>query len=356
MRLPNGYGSVYKLSGKRRNPFIARKTVGWTAEGVQEYITIGYYPTRQAALQALADYNQNPYDIKASVTFREVFEKWSDKKFQKIGLSNIHGYNASYKLCHSLYDMQFSDIKLSHLQAVVDNSEANYPSLKKLKTLFNQLFDFAVKNSIINKDKHIVDYLDIGKETKSTLHYRFSDSEVETLWRWSKNNEYVMLILMMIYSGVRPGELFNTKKCDVNLDEKWFNIRKGKNDNAIRKVPIHDRAFPFFEHWMKKDTEYLLTQLNGKRFNFATNHSQYTDVYWSPLLQDMGILNYQNEKGETCQHLPDDTRHTFTTMWKEKQLDEAMRRRIQGHSGKGIGEQVYTHFELEKLRTELNRL
>ncbi|MEE1357608.1 MAG: hypothetical protein UHG68_08625, partial [Clostridia bacterium] len=70
----------------------------------------------------------------------------------------------------------------------------------------------------------------------------------------------------------------------------------------------------------------------------------------------IGILEYTNAKGETASHLPDDTRHTFTTLWKEKKLDEAMRRKIQGHSGKGIGEIVYTHFELEKLRAELNNL
>lgn len=28
MRLPNGFGNVSKLSGKRRNPWRARKTVG----------------------------------------------------------------------------------------------------------------------------------------------------------------------------------------------------------------------------------------------------------------------------------------------------------------------------------------
>ena len=78
--------------------------------------------------------------------------------------------------------------------------------------------------------------------------------------------------------------------------------------------------------------------------------------YWTPILRDIGILEYTNENGETAEHLPDDTRHTFTTMWKEKKLDEAMRRKIQGHSGKGIGEIVYTHFELEKLKEELNKL
>lgn len=31
MRLPNGYGSVVKMSGKRRKPYMVRKTIGWHA-------------------------------------------------------------------------------------------------------------------------------------------------------------------------------------------------------------------------------------------------------------------------------------------------------------------------------------
>ncbi|MBR6401464.1 MAG: integrase [Firmicutes bacterium] len=57
-----------------------------------------------------------------------------------------------------------------------------------------------------------------------------------------------------------------------------------------------------------------------------------------------------------CQHLPHDTRHTFTSMWAEKHLDEGMRRKIQGHSGKGIGEIVYTHLEIQTLKAELDKL
>lgn len=29
MKLPNGYGSVVKLSGKRRKPWMVRKTTGY---------------------------------------------------------------------------------------------------------------------------------------------------------------------------------------------------------------------------------------------------------------------------------------------------------------------------------------
>ena len=47
MRLPNGYGSVYKLSGKRRKPFIVKKTLGYhvdydSGKSVRDDMIIGY--------------------------------------------------------------------------------------------------------------------------------------------------------------------------------------------------------------------------------------------------------------------------------------------------------------------------
>ena len=51
MKLPNGFGSVFKLSGNRRNPYVARKTQGWeidpaTGKSKQIFTIIGYYPQR----------------------------------------------------------------------------------------------------------------------------------------------------------------------------------------------------------------------------------------------------------------------------------------------------------------------
>ncbi len=58
------------MPGKRRRPYAVRKTVGWhvnpeTGKSVQEQITIGYAATRAEGLQMLAEYNNNPFDIKA---------------------------------------------------------------------------------------------------------------------------------------------------------------------------------------------------------------------------------------------------------------------------------------------------
>lgn len=52
MKLPNGYGSISKLSGNRRKPYIVRKHIGNS-----KYLIIGYYPTKEDALSALVEYN-----------------------------------------------------------------------------------------------------------------------------------------------------------------------------------------------------------------------------------------------------------------------------------------------------------
>ena len=54
MKLPNNYGSVSKLSGNRRRPYMVRKSL----DGNQ--LVIGYFETKEKALQALADYNRQP--------------------------------------------------------------------------------------------------------------------------------------------------------------------------------------------------------------------------------------------------------------------------------------------------------
>ena len=214
MRLPNGYGSVIKLSGKRRNPYLVRKTAGWHYDKekdkqVQEYLIIGYAPTKADGLQMLADYNKNPFNISASkITFQELFEKWSKCKFPTISQSNKNGYNASYSLCGTLYNQAFKDIKLANLQHVVDNCGKNYPTLRKLNVLFGQMYEYAMKNDICNKDYS--EFVDIVKYKDRNPNKRdrnkFTKEDIDRLWE-QKDDKYYQIVLMLIYTGVRISEL-----------------------------------------------------------------------------------------------------------------------------------------------------
>lgn len=340
MKLPNKYGSVYKLSGKRRKPWAVRKTVGWKqiSEKMRSYPIyefIGYYATRTEALQALADYNENPYDLHFNtITFEEVYDKWSEEHFKKVSASNINGYKAAFNTSKSLWKMKFVEIKLDHLQKVIDDSGKNTPTLKKLKIMYGLMYDYAVIHEIVSKDKRdMVRYVDINKPGNPNAYDRkpFSKKAVKLLWSSVGTNEYVSVVLILIYTGLRIGELLDLEKKDIHLDERWFFVKESKTDAGIREVPIAEKIVPFFEHWMQKDCDHLICTPDEEPFLYRN----YYDSYWTPLMQQMNM-----------KHRPHDTRHTCVSLLTEAGVDERIIKKIVGHKGQGVTQMVYTHVDL----------
>lgn len=350
MKLPNGYGSVYRLPGNRRKPWAVRITVSRKKgkDGLThwKYKYLGYHETQAEALTALAHFNENPYDMNANkTTFAEVFEKWSAEHFPKVSKSNIQGYNAAYLLCDQIKSMRFNDIRKSHLQGVVDNSGKNYPTLRKLKVLFTMLYKYAMQNDICSKD--YAQYVDIiqYKDRNPNKYDRkpFSTDEITTVWKWKESNEYFTVILMLIYTGVRVSELLDLKKENVNLKERWFDVTASKTEAGIRRVPIANKLMPYFEYWITKNNcEYVLSTPEGKHFEYRN----YYDSYWKPLVEQMGMPN----------HRPHDTRHTCVTLLTAAGVDDKIIKKIVGHKGQGVTEIVYTHFEIQQLIDAIDKI
>ena len=294
MRNANEFGSVYKLSGKRRKPWAARKTAGWTfdeerGKSYPIYSFIGYYETRAQALTALVEYNKDPYDLHHdTITFAEVYDKWSDIHFENVSQSNVNGYKAAYALCDDIKDMPIRQIKLDHLQRVVDKSGKNTPTLKKLKILFGLIYDYAVIHEIVQQDKRdMVRYVDISKAGNPNAIKRsiFTHSEISTLWSLYKSNYYLSVVLILIYTGVRISELLELKKEDIHMDERWFYVGKSKTEAGIREVPIADKVVPLFEYWMAKDCNNLICTPDEEPFTYRN----YYDSYWSSLMIQLGL-------------------------------------------------------------------
>ena len=349
MKLPNKYGSVYKLKGKRRNPWCARKTVGWktnpdTLKAIPVYKYIGYYPTKQDALQGLADYNNDPYDLHIkTITLEEVYERWSEEHFQKISESNIKATTASWKLLQTLWDCPFIEIKLDHLQKVVDESGKNRPTLKKLKSTLHMMYNYAELHDIITPDRNKVKFLDIDQAGNPNAYNRqpFTTTEIDMLWKVQESNVYYSVILMLIYTGCRIGEFLDLKKEDVHLDERWFYVKESKTEAGIREVPIADKILPFFEYWMKKDCDTLICTPKEEPFTYRN----YYDSYWMPLVDALKMT-----------HRPHDTRHTCISLLTQASVDERIIRKIVGHKGQGVTETVYTHIELPVKLDAINRI
>lgn len=351
MRLPNGYGSVIKMSGKRRNPWMVRKTAGWHYDAekdkqVQDYVIIGYSKTKAEGLRMLAEYNENPFDTRAAkMTFSDVYEEWSKRKYPTISDSNVKGYTASYKACGLLYNRIFKDLKLADLQNVIDSCGKNYPTLKKVKILFNQMYEFALKNEICNKDYS--SFVDIAQyKDRNPNKYdrnKFERSEIDRIWE-QKDDPYYQIVLMLLYNGTRISEFLELKKEHVHLEEQYFDVIKSKTENGLRKVPIADKVLPFYQAWYGScpESKYLLHTSDGKHFLYRN----YYDSYFMPLMEQLGI-----------NHTPHCCRHTCISMLAEAGVDATTIKKIVGHSGAmTVTERVYTHLDIQVLVEAINKI
>ena len=233
-------------------------------------------------------------------------------------------------------------LKKIHLQSVIDDSTKGYATLRNVKILFGQLFEYAIQNDIVEKDySQFVDVAKRKDKNKKEIHKIFSKKEVDSLWEASEKSNAVSTVLMLIYSGVRISELLNLKKCDVYLKDQYFNVVNSKTTAGIRAVPIAGKTLPFFKKWMKTDSEYLISFENRK-----LNYQLYIQKYWLPAMK---LIN--------ADHKPHDTRHTCVSLLANANVNPTLIKKIVGHSGAmNLTEKVYTHFDIEPLLNAINKI
>lgn len=323
MRLPVGYGSVYKLSGKRRKPYVVMITKGWTDEGKQIKEIIGYTTTKKEGVALLHNYHTNPYDIDESkLTFEDLYKKWYEWKFKNNDLSKKSEmrYSNAFKYYISIKDIPFIDINILMIQEVIDSCSKGYATKSDIKSLYCQLYDYA---KVLNLPVKPIatKYLKIGNQVKSTLHKPFTEEEIELLW--NNRDETVDLILINIYTGMRPTELLKPKEVHKDYIISGIKTKAGID----RTIPIHNRIKPLLNNY-------------PPTFTYSTYKRRFNKT--------MKYLNLN--------HTPHDCRHTFATRCDLYKVNDLVTKLVLGHKVDDITKDVYTHKDLQEMTKEINKI
>lgn len=318
MRLPNGYGSVTKLKGKRRRPYWVKKTVRFDSRGYPVVETIGYYATYAEGLNALAEYNRNPYDLDAaSITFRDGFERWLKEYLMvssDVSDSTKYTHMHTLELCKSLHERPLRNITSSELQTFL--ATFSYGTQTALRRTWKIFFKWTTANGIT--DKNIASFV---KLTKSSTPKRnpFTVDEVREIWKMPDTKQKAA-ILILLYTGMRVGELNTVSEVHEHYLVAGEKTKEGRN----RAIPIHPLIQPIV-----------------KDFEFNSNSVAYYEKQVEKLLPG---------------HTPHDTRRTFISRSVECGIADVACRKIVGHVGRDIHESMYTFLTPEYLYEEIQKL
>lgn len=348
LRNANGYGSVVKLSGNRRNPFEVRVNTRMDERYYPVYDVLGRYPTREEALIALAEYNRTPYSVSdREMTFSQLYEKFYQNKYEYSGKtysqSSIYCTKSAYGYCGTLYERPYSKLRANDFRGVLgqinDKGKPLSHALQEhIKNLFSQMDKFALQNDIIEKGYSSFAAITVSED--DTPGIPFTEKELRVLWN-NTDIPWVDSILIYIYSGWRVSELILMPAEDIDLKAGTFKgglkTEAGKN----RIVPIHSKIRGFVEHRLTAN-QGILFPLNNRPISTAA----YTKLF-KQTLKAIGIDTY---------HTPHDCRHTFTSLLDSAGVNQVCIDRLIGHASKSLTTRTYTHKSIDELRRAIETI
>lgn len=328
MKNPNGYGTVTRLSGNRRKPWVAKEG----KSGRQK--PIGYAATREEALMLLATYNAAPWDIdRSKVTLQELFNLWREKKAPKMHLSSQRAMSSAIKHCAKLYGTPYCQIKAYDMQDCIDGCGRGYATQGAIKTLWKHLDALALEMDIVSKQYST---LLESESVPDTSRKAFSDDEVARLWA-HKDLPWADSVLFFLYTGFRLSEMLGMRVDSIDFEQRTMTggvkTAAGKN----RVVPIHSKILHIVEARAAASKSGYLFEHNGRKAHTVEYYA-----VWADLMRSLGM-----------QHVPHECRHTFRSRLDSAGANRVCIDRLMGHKSGNTGERVYTHKTLEELRRNI---
>lgn len=373
-RREKGTGSITKLSGKRKRPYLASVTVGYTEfEMKQIQKPLAYFKEWKHADKALDIYmlekdakcdsgtlieyiasvegslpkknkvtdislNEDTFAKKTfrsnCPTFEDIWKKLLNNDLAHLTNRAMMNYRVSFNHFEKLHNRKIDTIKLADIQPYFDklmNKGTSQSKMNNMKIVLNYIFKYACKYDYIEKNyAEYVQFRETLNEDKKKKKSPYTKEDIKNLFK-NDNDIIVQSILVMIYTGMRPSELLQLKKENIHLDERYM-IGGIKTKNGINRIiPIHDCIVKYVENIS-----------NSKLLNMT--YSNY-------------LLKYNEIKKElNFQCTPHSGRHTFASLANVYKLDEFLVKKIMGHSAKDLTKDVYTHIETKRLIDEIKKI
>lgn len=232
----NGTGTAFK----RGRSWTAQITV-WKyekdADGVnrkvRHRVSKGGFKTKKEALQYLATMTEST-ERKAPKMI-ELWERYETHDLAKLGASKQTAYQIARKRLDAIMDSRIDDLTTADLQRVIDDNATSYYTARDMKSVLSHLYQLAIPDGYVTGN--LSQYVSLPSLEEKEPE-PFSPAEVSKIWTaYADGDIFAAYMILMIYSGMMPGELCACKKSMIDFDrcEIWG---CGKKTKTRKETPI----------------------------------------------------------------------------------------------------------------------
>ena len=183
MRKPNGFGSIKKLSGNRRRPYVYVIT---RPDGKRQ--ALAYFENQTEAEIFQIEYVKEHHHRSLpghKITFAELFYRWLPVHIADIepAQSTIDNYHNSFRHCVALQEMPVAELKFMHFQQVIDamkKERLSFSSLKKVRSMISLVLNYGIEYEVVSVN--YAPLLKLGKNKPVKPHHTFTRQAINRIW------------------------------------------------------------------------------------------------------------------------------------------------------------------------------
>lgn len=259
----NGEGSIFRLPDGR---YKAEVVLGYWEENLHLHkkVATRVCKTKKDAVAAIVELKARPFEsFETNPTLSYLYSRYSNSDaFDKLSLSQRNKLSYAWDRLEPLHYCRIQQLTVDMLQRCIDTATKTYYPAHDMKVLLSHLYNLAIRMEVVSVNKS--ELLELPDKPAAKKD-RWTDSELNALWADYDANAFTGYILIMIYAGLRYGELSTLLIENIDL-ERHVMIGGIKTEAGInREIPIADRILPIVTECYYNN-RYKLLEMNEDTF------------------------------------------------------------------------------------------
>lgn len=168
-------------------------------------------------------------------TLKYYWNNYEKNEYLQLSSSKQTAYRIAWEKLSTLHEAVIDQLTVADLRTAVSAVCTTYYTAKDCRTVLGNLFRLAAADGYANKD--LPSFIQLPSLTEKERE-PFSDTEQANLWKlYEKGDIRAAIPLLMIYSGLMPGECFDLKVDMIDLENRQI-VGAGKKTAVRKKTPV----------------------------------------------------------------------------------------------------------------------
>lgn len=251
--------------------------------------------------------------------------------------------------------LQLKTIRPVHLQKIMNGTTEHSDSyVSKIYDVIRQIFQEAYRNGLVLSDpaESLKKPSGKGKATRRPI----TPKERELTLKVAEYHRGGLFVLLMLYCGLRPGEVAALIWKDVDLDKNVIHVRQAlksdgtistpKTSAGVRDVPIPTVFAERLRKEKKDPFSLVCTNSQGGRYTSSSMQALF-EYFQNEMNRAAGCRTFKGKLLPPFATEPGLSlycyRHTYCTDLQAAGVPINVAKELMGHSSIAVTAQIYTH-------------